>query len=179
MTPGGHCAGDAATCDTSGVPAPFAGDLPCLDATSCKRACTARSDCNGRRNSAELAAELRRLGFQADAQGRILFSDFSVAGVTPVFDPNVSTPATGFHTCLARIRACRLATSTVDECVAAAPRCTTDTPWTDDSQFDWCPSECLLEYFHLRATESPGNAMVQLSKSLCYPGLRSYLEGLR
>ena len=89
-----------------------------------------------------------------------MFSDFSVGGVTPVFDPNLSTPATGFHTCLARITACRLATSTVDECVAAAPRCTTDTPWTDESQFDCCPSECLLEYFQLRTTESPGNAIM-------------------
>jgi hypothetical protein len=48
LTPGGHCAADAAMCDTSSaVPAPCAGNLPCLDATTCKRTCSARSDCNG------------------------------------------------------------------------------------------------------------------------------------
>lgn len=48
LTPGGHCAPDAATCvATDLTPAPCAGNVACRDDTSCKQSCASRTDCNG------------------------------------------------------------------------------------------------------------------------------------
>lgn len=133
-----------------------------------------------RRTPVELAQALRDLGFEADDQGRIVFSDFAMAGVSLAFDPHLQTPLTGFRNCMDRITACRVQRGTLDECVAAAPRCVSDTPWADDpAGFDCCPVECLSEYFELREQEAPGRAMISLAESMCYPGMRAYLESSR
>lgn len=103
-----------------------------------------------------------------------------MGGVVLRFDPNRRTPTIGFNNCIDRIQACDALTKSRDACVAAAPRCTSQTPWLDDpGGVDCCPSECLLEYFNWRQNTPPGPAMVGMMHSFCYPGLREYLQGLR
>lgn len=216
LAPGGHCSGTSATCVTTSLtPTPCAGGLVCQDETSCKTACTARTDCSSpyaecgpggtgcqadavsvaanargvqpsdwvpavRRTPADVAQLFRQAGFESDDQGRILFTDFAMGGVTLIFDPRVQNPATGFRGCMERIQACYVTRATLDACVAATPRCVSSTPWLDDpGGFDCCPNECLLEYFEQRANQSEGDAYINLSTSLCYPGLETYLEDLQ
>lgn len=133
-----------------------------------------------RRTPEEVAQLFRQLGFEADEQGRILFPGLAMGGVIPAFDPNLHTPMIGFRRCMERIQACRVLTREVDACVASMPRCASTTPWLDDpAGLDCCPAECLSEYFEKRTSQAPGKALIDLSQSLCYPGLESYLENLR
>jgi hypothetical protein len=134
---------------------------------------------DARRTPTEVANLLKDAGFEEDDAGRILLDDFSLGGVTMAFDPNLKTPLEGFRHCMHRIQACRATTGALDACVAAMPRCTSSSPWLDDAAgFDCCPQACLLEYFEDRSVHPPGEAAVRLAQSTCYPGLRTYLEGL-
>lgn len=129
------------------------------------------------RTPQEVAAWLVSQGYPLDEEGRVRLVTKAIGVVEPVFDPNKKTPITQFGRCIDRIDACRFATDKLDECVAATPRCVTDTPWLDDpGGFDCCPSACLTHYFDLRTTESGPEAMVDLAEGDCYPQLKEELE---
>jgi hypothetical protein len=131
-----------------------------------------------RTTPSDLANLLHSAGFERDAAGRIVF-EAEFGGVALAFDPNLKTPVTGFRYCLDRIQACFANTHTMDECVAAAPRCVNDLPVDDPGGFDCCPEACLLEYFDRRTTEASAQAIQSLVRGTCYPGMQNYLEGLR
>jgi hypothetical protein len=129
------------------------------------------------RNPDQLAAYLKAQGFPTDAEGQVFVDTKSTGAMDFVFDPRKKTPVTGFRHCMDRIAQCRFETRKLDECVAGAPRCTSDTPWLDDpGGWDCCPPQCLSEFFTLRANASAADVIIQLSDGACYPHLTEYME---
>jgi hypothetical protein len=52
---------------------------------------------------------------------------------------------------------------TLDGCFAAAPRCTSATPWLDGSSLACCPQSCLDQYKGLRKSGKPELQALQLT----------------
>jgi|GEM_PF-3328867 len=129
-----------------------------------------------RRTPQELADKLAAAGYPKDEAGNIILDTGPTAGVSLAFNPHIFTPQDGFRACTTRIRVCREQTNQLDACVAAAPRCVLDHASVDDpAGFDCCPSQCLLEYFDNRTTQTPAISMLNVVSGTCYPGLREYL----
>lgn len=130
------------------------------------------------RSRADISEALKRAGYKPDSSGRFLFSDRSLGGITPAYDPNRRDPTIGFRACSNRIDACIAHKSNIDECVTSAPRCVSATPWKNDpGGDDCCPDSCVREYLNSRKTETPIMAITDLVHSMCYPGLESFLNG--
>ena len=124
------------------------------------------------RNPTQIATWLRGLGYPDDGHGRIILDTESTGPLRMVFDPQDVRPVTGFRYCMQRINQCRYETGKLDECVAAAPRCVSNSPSPNDpGGFDCCPESCLLRYFALRSTLSPADVMVEIADGSCYPHL--------
>jgi hypothetical protein len=129
------------------------------------------------RTSQEVAAELKRVGFREDSDGRVLIPGAEFGGVQLAFDPSVANPLTGLRSCLVHIQACIVGVGKWDECMAAMPRCEGETPWLgDQAGTDCCPAECLLSYMNARETKNPREAIDVIMSSSCYPGLRQLLD---
>lgn len=130
------------------------------------------------RTPAQVAHALKQQGYEEDSDGRILLTLESPSGLDLRFDPNQNTPQTGFLACIHRIERCRFETRALDQCIAAAPRCESATPWANDpGGFDCCPAGCLSAYFSSRSSMDPDEAMGELIKGQCYPEYVSYMEG--
>ncbi len=193
QTPNQICAPDGKSCISDGKVCHNNGECPkfndcAADGLSCKpdavlAAATARGVTASTwqpevsRDPEQLAAYLKTLGYPEDSQGRIVLDTLEMSSAEMRFNPKHKTPVTGFRRCMDHIDQCRFETKKLDECVAAAPRCETDTPWLDDpGGWDCCPGQCLTDYFARRATRSGGQVMVDLSDGACYPHLTEYLE---
>jgi len=130
------------------------------------------------RSPADIADALRRAGYKADSAGRFLLPEHSLGGITLAYDPNLKNPTTGFRACNNRIDSCLVTRAgREDYCVREAPRCVSATPWKDDpAGDDCCPESCVREYFANRRTQTAAVALSNLTESMCYPGLKAFLD---
>jgi hypothetical protein len=91
-----------------------------------------------------------------------------------ISDPSQRDEATAYALCLGLLRHCAEATGSMDACVAAAPRCATDTPWNEGVAC--CAGPCLDGYRARRANgEAWTDAMLAalVDDHACHPGLAS------
>jgi hypothetical protein len=133
------------------------------------------------RTQEEIADILVSQGLYRDEQGRVRFPNLTFSGIEWAFDPSLTSPLEALTSCLMRIELCAMSTTfSVDECVAATPRCITETPWLNDpGGNDCCPLACLQDYFDRReAGDGEAVALNHFRTSDCFPGLEEYLTGV-
>lgn len=132
----------------------------------------------GHRSASDVSEMLKHAGYKPDGSGRFEFPDRSLGGITPAYDPNLKDPTTGFRSCFNRINVCLLHSSSLDDCVSSAPKCVSATPWKNDpGGDDCCPDSGIGYYFDDRKTETADVALMKVMRSMCYPGLESFLNG--
>jgi hypothetical protein len=128
------------------------------------------------RTPQEIAAELLDAGYEQNDAGVIVLPSLGGGPIELGFDPNEKNPLIGLKECNVSILACVEEKGVFDECVAAAPRCVSETPWDGDpAGLGCCPEACLLAYFNARPAKRFSEAMKELNNG-CYPGFLDYMR---
>ena len=90
-----------------------------------------------------------------------------------VIDPSAPrTPVSALLQCARIVANCVATRRTLDDCTASAPRCATDTPWTEATLC--CPSSCMDAYAGARTggqDSLPAWKATFFTRGVCFPGI--------